>query len=474
MEEKDILEIIENINSSNRDITVRKLTVGEINIHILFIMQITDRIRISEDIIKPILSYNEDCPLSADKIGNSVIYSDNVFIEEDNESILNFILNGNTVILIPRDENFIRVNTLKVEKRNVNLPQIETAIRAPKDAFTENLDTNVSLIRYRIKDPALTIEHFSLGERTKTDIAVFYLNDVANSEIVNTIKSRLSNIRIDGILESGHVQKLVLGGSPIFPEMGISERSDSACGHILDGRVCIMISGSNLALVAPFTFMEFFDSGEDHYDHSYSTLFVKCLRVLAVFSTLILSPLYVAVVAFHPDVLPSKFILALASSRTTVPVNAFLEAFIMEIVGELLREGSIRLPRQIGPALGIVGTIVIGQAAVAAGLVSPLIVIIIALSSMTSFAAPDYGIMNPIRLLKFMLLIFTATFGIFGILMGINIIAIRIASATSFGVPYTAPAAPFNLRDMMKFFYPNIIFGKERASYLKTKDTKRQ
>ncbi len=474
MNEKDILDIIQNINSSNRDIIVRKLTVYELDIYILFIGQITDRVRISEEIIKPILSYNGGEPLSADKIANSIIYSDNISIEKEKDNILSFVLQGNTVVFIPGDKSFIKVNTIKVEKRSVDIPQIETALRSPKDSFTENLDTNLSLIRYRIQAPSLSIVHFSIGERTKTNVALVYLKDVANTEIVNFIKKKLENINIDGVLESGHIQKLILGKSPLFPEMGIAERSDSACGHILDGRICIIINGSNLALVAPFTFVEFMDAGEDHYENSHISLFVKTLRISSIILTLTLSSIYVGVVAYHPDFLPSQYILALASSRVAVPVNAFLEALIMELIGELLREGSIRLPRQIGPALGIVGTIVIGQAAVVAGLVSPLMVIIISLSSMSSFAAPDYGIMNPIRLLKYMLLIFTATFGIFGFMMGINIIAIRIASATSFGVPYTAPVAPFNLRDIMKFFYSNIVFDKERASYLKTKDKKRQ
>lgn len=474
MKEKEIIEIIEYINKSNCDVTLRKLTVCEINIYILFITQITDKTQISEDIIKPIIKYNGKHLPNACKIASSIIYADNLSIEEDKEIIPDLILEGNTVILIPDDKNFIKVNTIKIEKRNVNLPQIETTLRAPKDSFTENLDTNLSLIRYRIKDISLTIEYFSLGERTKTSVALVYLKDVVNPDFINSVKKRLSNIKIDGLLESGHVQKLILGGSPLFPEMGLSERSDSACGHILDGKICIMLNGSNLALITPFTFMEFFDTGEDHYENSYISIFIKFLRFLSIFLSLTLSSFYVAVVAFHPDVLPSQYVLTLASSRVAVPVNAFLEALIMEIVGELLREGSIRLPKQIGPALGIVGTIVIGQAAVSAGLVSPLMVIIIALSSMTSFAVPDYGIMNPIRLLKFMLLVFTATFGIFGFMMGINIIAIKIASTTSFGVPYTSPASPFNLKDIMKFLKSNIVFGKERASYLRTKDKKRQ
>ncbi|MCQ1531779.1 spore germination protein [Lutispora saccharofermentans] len=474
MNEKDILEIINNITSSGRDIKARKLSVSGTDIYILFIMHITDRDSISKNIIKPILCYKGEDPLNADRIADSIIYSDDIFMDNKKEDILNSVLDGNTVILVAGDDNFLKVNTLKVEKRGVESPELETALRAPRDAFTENLDTNLSLIRYRIKDPSLCIKYFSIGTRTKTDIALIYLKDVANPEYVNKLKKRLSDIQVDGVLESGLVQKLITGDPALFPEMGTLERSDSACSHILDGRVCIVVNGSNLGLVAPMTFMEFLDSGDDHYNNSYFSIFVKFLRVLALAITLTLSSFYVAVVAYHPEVLPSQYILALASSRIAVPVNAFLEAMLMEIVGELLREGSVRLPKQIGPAISIVGTIVIGQAAVAAGLVSPLMVIIVALSSMTSFAVPDFTLMNAIRLLKFMLLIFTGVFGLFGFMMGINIIAVRIASTTSFGVPYTAPAAPFNLRDVMKFFFSNAMFEKERASYLKTKDKKRK
>lgn len=474
MEEKYIEGIIDNITSTGRDITIRKLSVSEINIYLLFIMHITDRDSISENIIKPLLCYNGEDYLNSNKIADSIIYADDISIDSEKENILNYVLQGNTVILVPGDDNYIKVNTFKMEKRNVDSPETETALRAPRDAFTESLDTNLSLVRYRIKDPSLCIEHFSLGKRTKTDAALIYLKDVTNQECVNQIKKRLEDIHVDGVFESGLVQKLITGDAALFPEIGTVERSDSACSHILDGRACIMVNGSNLVLVAPMTFLEFLDSGDDHYDNSYVAIFVKFLRILAMTITLTLSSFYVAVVAYHPEVLPSQYILALASSRIAVPVNAFLEAVIMEIVGELLREGSVRLPKQIGPAISIVGTIVIGQAAVAAGLVSPLMVIIIALSAMTSFAAPDYTLMNAIRLLKFMLLIFTGAFGIFGFMMGINIIAVRVASTTSFGVPYTAPASPFNLKDMIKFFFSNVMIEKERASHLKTKDKKRQ
>jgi hypothetical protein len=274
MNEKDILEIINNITSSGRDIKARKLSVSGTDIYILFIMHITDRDSISKNIIKPILCYKGEDPLNADRIADSIIYSDDIFMDNKKEDILNSVLDGNTVILVAGDDNFLKVNTLKVEKRGVESPELETALRAPRDAFTENLDTNLSLIRYRIKDPSLCIKYFSIGTRTKTDIALIYLKDVANPEYVNKLKKRLSDIQVDGVLESGLVQKLITGDPALFPEMGTLERSDSACSHILDGRVCIVVNGSNLGLVAPMTFMEFLDSGDDHYNNSYFSIFV--------------------------------------------------------------------------------------------------------------------------------------------------------------------------------------------------------
>ncbi|MBU3226592.1 spore germination protein [Clostridium algidicarnis] len=267
-------------------------------------------------------------------IAHSIIYTDNILIDEDENKILSYIYEGNS-------------------------------IRAPLDVFNEDLNTNLNLIRSRMKGTGFKVEKFIVGTRTKTNVALAYVIDIANDNYINEIRSRIEKISIDGIFESGYIEKIISNKkNGLFPEMGITEKADTVGANLLEGKVCILIDGSNLALLAPKTFIEFFDSGEDHYSNTYFSTFVYITRILSFIITLTLSPMYVSIVSFHPDVLPSQYILALASTRAGVPVNAITEAFIMEIVVEILREASIRLPKKIGPAIGIVGTIVIGQAAV--------------------------------------------------------------------------------------------------------------
>lgn len=472
---KQFMDKIKAFQQDNLGISIRNISAAGKEIAILYIPQLTDRAMLSHNMIRPILEYDKDEPLTINRMAASVISIDDISIDHNVDKILDYICKGNAILFMTDDKHYIVANTLKIEKRNIESPEIQNSLRAPRDAFTENLEANLSLIRYRIKDTALRIDHYTLGRRTKTDVAVIYIHDIANPKYVNAVKKELQKIHIDGILESGYIQKFIQSNtSKLFPQIGIIERSDAACASILKGKICIIVEGSNLALVMPKTLIEFLDSGDDHYDNLYLAIFTKYLRVLGLVISLTLSSLYVAVVSFHPDILPPQYILALATSRVTVPVNAFLEATLMEIVAEMLREASIRLPKQIGPAIGIVGTIVIGQAAVAAGLVSPLMVIIISLATMSSFASPDYTIMNPIRILKFVMLIITGGFGLFGFMMGFIFITIHLISLTSFDVPYVAPIAPFNLKDLKDYIFSDITLSKKRPGFLNTRDKTRQ
>lgn len=469
------VEKIKEIENQDYDINVRKLHVCNTDIYILFILHIINRDRFSSDIVKPLLRYYSDTPITIDRISTSIIYMDDISIHDDADDIMDFVLNGRSVIVIPGEETYLVANTKKVAKREPDSPEIENTLRGPKDGFTENFYSNLSLIRYRIKDVNLKIEKLIVGKRTKTNVAVIYIKGLTNPKFVKDIKKKLEDINIDGIMESGYIQKFLLNHAyDLFPQSGIVSRSDKASASILEGKVCIIVEGSNLALSTPKTFVEFFDSGDDHYDSMYLAMFSKLLRILSFSISLSLSALYVAAVAFHPDILPEGYILALASARASVPFNALLEALLMEGISEILREASIRLPKQIGPAIGIVGTIVIGQAAVSAGLVSPLMVIIVSLSTMCSFVAPDYTIMNPIRILKFLLIFATGVYGLFGFVMGMTIIAVNILSHNSLGVPYMAPLAPLNFKDLLNYFLSDETLSKERPHLLKPVDRKRQ
>lgn len=470
-----LMDKIQELKQDGLGITIRKLVIKDGEVFIIYIQQLTDREMLSNSIIKPILLNGRDNKLDMDKIANSIIFIDDITTDNEQDKIIDYVLKGNSVIIMSNDKEYLIANTLKVEKRAVQSPEIENTLRGARDSFTENLDDNLSLIRYRIKDPALRIDKLSIGRRTKTSVAVLYIKDIANEKYVKDVMQKLQQIDIDGVFESGYIQKFILNNAyNLFPQAGIIERSDTACANIIEGKVIIIVNGSNLALSLPKTLIEFLDASDDHYDNLYLGMFSKSLRILSLIISLTLSSLYVAVVSFHPDFIPPQYILALANSRGTVPFNALLEATIMETVAEILREASIRLPKQIGPAIGIVGTIVIGQAAVAAGLVSPLVIIISSLVVMCSFAASDYTIINPIRLLKFFMIVITGTFGLFGFVMGFTIIAINICSLSSFGVPYVAPLSPFNFTDLKNYLLGDITLSKKRPKFLNTKDKTRQ
>lgn len=466
------------IEKAKNDISgmqVRNLTVKDTQIYILYIPQITNRDSLSNNIIKPLLQYDGEQIITADIIKSFIIYIDDVFLDEDEKKISSYILEGKSIIIVSESHEYLVTNTLNIEKRNIQPPEVESSMRTPRDAFNENINSNISLIRYRIKDLHLKIDYSIVGKRSRTSVAVIYLQDVANEKYVTEIKKSLEEIDVDGVLESGYIQKYISNkNATLFSQIGISERSDSACSNILEGKVCILVQGSNFALITPKNFIESLDAGDDHYDNMYIGMCSKVLRFASLIMALTLSALYVTVVSFQPDILPAQYIITLGNSRAVVPVNAATEATLMEFLLELVREASIRLPKQIGASVSIVGTIVIGQAIVAAGLVSPLMIISAALASMAAFTVSDYSIMSSIRILKFLMIFLSGTFGIFGFISGLSIITIKISSITSFGVPYTAPIAPFNFKDIKKFLLSNVVLNRERFSFLNTKDTKRQ
>jgi hypothetical protein len=246
---------IRQISNAVTGISIRKVVVQDIEIFILYISEISDRNAISNNIIKPLLHYHNNELITLEIIISSVIYIDDVFLEYDDNGIIDYILQGKTVILISNNIGYLVANTVNIEKRGTEAPQIEGTIRSPRDAFTENMEANLSLIRYRIKSKALKIECFKVGKRTKTTVTVLYMADIASPKYVKDIKERIQNIRVDGILESGYIQKFISNNkTTMFPQSGISEKSDTACAAILDGKVCIMVEGSNLALIFPKNF----------------------------------------------------------------------------------------------------------------------------------------------------------------------------------------------------------------------------
>ncbi|MDO8685299.1 MAG: spore germination protein [Clostridiales bacterium] len=469
-------EILKALMADGRDISKKVIEGAGSEVYILYIKQLTDRIMLSNYIIRPLMQYLSKNRTMIDAVtcANQIIYSDDCHVESVEEKILESLLNGMTVLLFSEEQEFLVVNNKKVEKKSVESPELTFTLRGPRDSFLENLDVNLSLIRYRIKDPELKILMLEAGKRTRTRIAVVYISDIANSSIVEKIESRIRSINTDGIVESGELQKCLLNNQfNLFPQIGLVERSDMACAAMLEGKVIIVIEGSGLALVAPKTFGEFLWSCDDNYDNQYMALFTKILRIISIFISITLGSLFVIYSSFNPDLLPPEYIITLAFSRANVPFNAFTGALLMEIIVEILREALLRIPKQIGPAIGIVGAIIIGQAAIAAGVFSPLLMIMVSLSLMASFVVPDYSIMNPLRVMKFFMLVLTGIFGLLGFSLGLCFIITSIISTSSFGVPYLAPFAPFNWYDFTRTFFYSKKIAKKRPNFLKTKDNTR-
>lgn len=446
---------IETLSNRVSDLSKRMIDTQTGKIGILFIKQLTDRTMLSEYIIKPLTecaAQKKNIP--ANEIANRMLYVDDCSIDRQFDKIAAYLLNGCTVILLSWDDDYLAVNIRKVSSESRESPELTYTLRGPKDSFTENLDVNLSLIRYRIKDEKLKIEMLRAGSRTKTQIAVTYIEGVCDEQIAKEILKRIQDLDVDGIVESGKLQSLILNNKyNLFPQTGLIERSDTACSAMLEGKIVIIVEGSGIALMAPKTFFEFFCSDDDRYDNPYLATFLKFVRAIAFFISFTLGALYIAVVSFHNDTLPSEYILRLAELRMGVPFNSITGTFILEVILEILREALLRIPQKIGPAIGIAGAIIIGQAAIASGIFSPLLLIIVSTSLLASFAAPDYTIITPFRIFKFLMMLLSGIFGLIGFTMGLCFILTTLISVNSFGVAYAFPFAPFKGKALLKGFF---------------------
>ncbi len=469
-------KLIRSFEENNLAVIDRKMVCAGSTLHLLYIKQLVDTEMGALSIVRPLLQYYEKKLLhpKAKKVMEAVIHAADCRLETKVEDIEQFILDGMCVLLFSHDKPYVVINVKEVQHRSVPDPDIAYSIRGPKDSFAENLDANLSLIRYRLKDPSLRIDMFKLGRRTRTSTAVIYIDDIANKEYVTKVKQRLSEIATDAIWGTGEVQNFLADKkSRLFPQIGVVERSDAACEAILEGKVVIMADGGQMALVVPHTFSESMTACDDRYDLKYSGFFAKILRYTAFFITLCLSSIYVALVSFHPDALPGSYSIMLSQMRQAVLFPAVIEVLIVEVLVELVREALLRVPSKIGTAIGIVGAIIIGDAATAAGIFDSLVLIIVSTSLLASFTVPDYFFMNAVRILKFLMIIMTGLLGFYGFVLALCFVLTNLASLDSFGLPYFAPFSPFNWYDFKRAFVFTKSNSSKRIQYMNTIDDTR-
>ncbi|WP_420794142.1 spore germination protein [Paenibacillus qinlingensis] len=366
----------------------------------------------------------------------------------DFNTLYHTVLSGDTVIVVDGYNEGICASTREWKDRGVTEPSSQTVVRGPREGFSESLRTNTALVRRKIKDPHLWMETRQIGRVTQTDVAIMYIKGLVDDTVVVEVRTRLARIDIDGILESGYIEELVQDEAYTpFPTIFNTERPDVVAAALLEGRIAILVDGTPFVLIVPAVFTHFMQAAEDSYQRADISSLIRLLRYVALMIALLAPASYIAVTTFHQEMIPTTLLINIAAHREGIPFPAFVEAFLMEVTFEILREAGIRMPRAIGQAVSIVGALVIGQAAVEAGLVGPAMVIIVAITAISTFIIPSFNMGISIRMIRFILMIFAASLGLYGILIGIIALVLHLCSLRSFGVPYLSPFAPYNLGD---------------------------
>lgn len=364
------------------------------------------------------------------------------------DDLFTSLLSGDAILLIDGYSEGLVIGNKHWVERGVTEPTSQTVVRGPREGFSENLRVNTALVRRKLKDPSLWMESKVIGTRTKTNVAIMYIHGIADDKIVDEVRLRLDRIDIDGILESGNIEGLIEDStySP-FPTVFNTERPDTVAAALLEGRIAILVDGTPFVLLVPALFVQFFQSPEDYYVHTGIGSLIRLLRFFAYLIALLAPALFIAITTFHQTMLPPALLISLTAQREGVPFPAFIEAVIMEITFEILREAGVRMPRSIGSAMSIVGAFVIGTAAVEAGIISAAMVIVVSITAISSFVSPTYNLAISARILRFGFMALAASFGLYGIAIGFVALILHLCSLRSFGVPYMSPLAPFNVSD---------------------------
>lgn len=474
---------IRDILGESDDLVVREFSIGakgELDAALLYIDGLTDSKVINDFILKSLMfdTRSEDPNVAVreshihEKYTRFALTISEIACVENLKEALRGLLAGDGILLIKGSTTAILPNIKGWEKRGVEEPNTEHLVRGPRDGFTETLRVNTAQIRRRLQDPDLRIKNLTVGKRTNTNIALVYIEGIADPSVVEEVERRIQEIDIDGALESGYIEQFIEDNhwSP-FPQIQNTERPDKATSNILEGKIVIIVDGTPFALIAPAIFNQFYQSPEDYYERFLIATLIRFIRMASMIIALLLPSIYIAFTSFHPEMIPSKLVIAMAAGRSTVPFPSIIEALLMEATMEILREASVRLPGPIGPTIGIVGALVVGDAAVSAGIVSPIMVIVVALTTIGSFASPSYSAAIALRMLRFPIMMIASIFGLYGIMLAIILIVIHLCSLKSFGVPYLTPFSPRRFTDMKdSMIRVPLYWMKKRPSFFSQGD----
>ena len=411
----------------------------------------------------------------ADYIESCLIPQNDLKQESTFEEIFSGVNSGNCALFVDTLSVAFDIDVKGFQQRSISQPENEVVIKGSHEAFVENIRTNTSLLRRLTNNESLIIENSNVGKITQTHCAICYMQNLANDDLVAEVKYRINNLDIDSLLSAGELEQLLTDTNSLgLPKILVSERPDNAVKALLQGRVIVIVNGSPYALILPAVLIDFLSSPEDTNLKTIFANFLKVIRVISAFLALLLPGLYIAITSFHREIIPTELLYSILSSRQSVPFPIIFEILIMEISFEIIREAGLRVPSPIGPTLGIVGALVLGQAAVSAGIVSPILIIIVAITGISSFAIPDFSFSFHLRYFRFGFIALGFLAGFLGIGIGIFIYLSALCDLVTFGVSYTAPYAPFSNSKNNGLLLPPIWKREYRATYLASKRKKRQ
>jgi spore germination protein len=477
---------LKSIFRDSGDFIMRVMQVGvkrDITIAVAYIDMLADANTLNEYIIEPLLlGARQQSPEGGESDVLSQLKTAGItmadFKETDDfDACVNAVLSADTVLFAEGSDKALIISTKGFPNRGVPEADSEVTLTGGKEAFSEVMRINTALIRRRIKDPQLKIKQMTVGRRGRADVAVVYLEDVVRPQVLEETLKQIENIDMDAVFDSGYIEQFIEKDFSPFPRTQVTERPDKAASAVLEGRVAIIVDNSPFVVLVPATLNVFFQSGDDYYQRFGISAFTRALRYIAGILAVCLPGFYIAMSVYNPSMMPWQLVLKLGESRQKVPFPTYMEIIIMDLAFELLREAGLRLPKAVGGTIGIVGGIIVGQAAVEAGLVSPIAVIIVALTGICGFAVPSVALVGALRLSKYLIIIMSQMFGLLGFWVACVGLLTHLATLKSFGIPYLFPfvsaeAHATDIKDSI-FRFP-LFMMKKRPIFANPKNETRQ
>ena len=435
---ESIIEKIKKDTSSIPDMVIRDISINNKKIYIVFNDSLCDVEYINRFILDRITLINNTQNLY-EEIYNRLPIGNVKEIYSYDEVIKN-IFQGFTIIIV--NEKYLIVETRASLDRGINETNSEVSLVGPKDALTESYSKNLGLIRKRLRTKDLMVDEFNLGTLSNTKVGLLYISSITDDNLIKKVKEKLDSINIDGILDTGYIREIILDNESIFPTVNITERPDNISQALLEGKIAIIVDNTPYAMIIPTFFIDFFHTPDDYYQKSFNIRFIRIIRFLAFIISIFLPAYYISITTHNPESVPINLLTNFASQRLKVPFPGFIEALVMIICFEILRESDARIPSKVGTSVSILGGLVIGEAAVNAGILSPIMIIVIAISMVSGLLFTSNYLIYSIRYFRIIILILSAFFGLFGLFIGMMLLITKLCSINSFGYPYMAPLAP--------------------------------